>query len=231
MGRRRATSIASLWITSEFTLGGAPDCNANSIWDDCDIASGTSVDADANGTPDECEGVPAATITGALSRKLCDLTLLPPRKSEPRQGGVSEVRVAFDIPPGGPGPSPITLEEATCAAPVFAPYSGTSTSSALIAANELVLTFTPALENGRTYRMNLGAAVTSIPGQFVEVRGLVGDVDGNGAVNASDRSTVVGVWTGSGFSCSTDVSNSGTTDAADRSIVVGAWTGAQNCAP
>jgi hypothetical protein len=111
-------------------------------------------------------------------------------------------------------------------------YTGASTTSAAVAANELVLTFTPALENARTYRMTIGAEVTSVPGQSVAVRGLVGDADGNGVVNATDRSVVVGAWTGAGgFSCPTDMDNNGNTNALDRSIVVGSWTGAQNCAP
>jgi hypothetical protein len=63
------------------------------------------------------------------------------------------------------------------------------------------------------------------------VRGLVGDVNSDGQVNASDRSTIVGAWTGAGFTCATDVDLSGATNAVDRSIVIGAWTGGQNCAP
>jgi hypothetical protein len=100
-----------------------------------------------------------------------------------------------------------------------------------VVGNNLVLSFTPGLENARTYKITVNAGVTSIPGQFVEVAGLVGDVNSDGQVNAGDRSTVVGVWTGSGFSCTTDVNSSGGTNAADRSAVVGAWSGAQNCAP
>jgi hypothetical protein len=87
------------------------------------------------------------------------------------------------------------------------------------------------LENGRTYRLSLAAEVSSIPGQFVELRGLTGDVDGNGRVDAVDRSVIVGVWTGSSFSCPSDLNSDGATNAVDRSIAVGAWTGSQNCAP
>ena len=130
-----------------------------------------------------------------------------------------------------PGEDPVTLEEATCAAPAYAPYTGASSSSAAVAGNELVLTFTPGLENARTYRLTLGAGVTSIAGQSVEVSGLIGDVNSDGRVNATDRSAVVAAWTGGGFSCSTDLDSSGATNATDRSIVVSAWTGQQNCAP
>ena len=134
--------------------------------------------------------------------------------------------------PGGPGPEPVSIDEKECPPPGrYVPYSGASTNSAAIEGNELVLVFTPALENGRTYRINIGPEVTSLPGQFVEVRALVGDVNSDGFVNAADRSEVVGVWTGSNFSCGTDLDNSGRTNGADRSIVVSAWTGSQNCAP
>jgi hypothetical protein len=134
--------------------------------------------------------------------------------------------------PGGPGANPVTIEQATCAAPGYVPYSGASTSSATIAGNALVLTITPGLENARTYRISLNGEVTSIPGQFAEVRGLLGDVNGDGFANATDRSVVVGVWTsGSPFGCATDLDGNGATNATDRSIVVGSWTSGQNCAP
>jgi len=77
--------------------------------------------------------------------------------------------------------------------------------------------------------------VTSIGGQSMIFRKLLGDVNapafGDGLANATDRSTVVGAWSGSGFSCSTDLNNDGVTNATDRSIMVGSWTSAQNCAP
>jgi hypothetical protein len=73
--------------------------------------------------------------------------------------------------------------------------------------------------------------VSTVLGQFVEVSGLVGDATSNGQVNAGDRSAIVGVWTGSGFSCATDINGDGQTNAGDRSAVVGAWTSPQNCAP
>jgi hypothetical protein len=191
--------------------------------------------------PDECQpsGVPAATVTGAVSRKnnasgpggLCDLALVPGVASEPRQGGVTEVRIAFDVAPGGPGSTPVTLDEKTCASPTYAAYSGSASVSAAVAGNALVLSFAPGLESGRTYRITIGTGVTSIAGQFVEVRGLLADVNSDGQVNATDRSAVVGTWTGSGFSCATDLNGDGLTNATDRSLVVGTWTGGVNCAP
>jgi hypothetical protein len=91
--------------------------------------------------------------------------------------------------------------------------------------NELVCTFTPPLENLRTYRFNL-------TGGRATIRGLIGDVNSDGVVDAVDRAVVVGTWTSpGGFSCATDVDSSGSTNAVDRAVVVGAWTAPQNCAP
>ena len=184
-------------------------------------------------------GVPAASVTAAVSRKpnaagpgaVCDTALVPGPGTEPHQGGIAEVRIAFDVAPGGPGANPVTIEQATCAAPTYAPYSGSAVLTPSLAGNNLVLVFTPGLENARTYRITVNSSVTSIPGQFVEVSGLVGDVNGDGLVNATDRSVVVSAWTGGGFSCPTDLTNDGATNATDRSVVVSAWTGSQNCAP
>lgn len=184
-------------------------------------------------------GVPAATLTAAVSRKAntagpggaCDLPLLPGAATDPRLGGITEVRLTFNTTPGGPGANPVTVEQATCATPGYAPYSGASTLGASIAANTLVLTFTPGLETAKSYRITVGPGVTSLAGQFVEVRALIGDVNSDGRVNASDRSAVVGIWTGSNFSCETDLDGNGRTNAPDRSIVVASWTSGANCAP
>jgi hypothetical protein len=69
-------------------------------------------------------GAPATTLVGAVSRKanaagpggFCDLPLGPGIKSDPRQGGVTELRMTFNVPPGAPGANPVTLEQASCAA-------------------------------------------------------------------------------------------------------------------
>jgi hypothetical protein len=179
-------------------------------------------------------GEPAATATAVLVRKNCDLTdnTVPLKLSEPRNGGISHVRITFDIAPGGAGTG-FTIDQATCAAPAFVPYAGASVASGSIAGNDLVITFTPGLENARTYRINLGSPLTNIGGQSVQVRGLIGDTNTDGAVNATDRSVVVSAWTGGGFSCATDLNNDAATNATDRSIVVSAWTGgaSSNCAP
>ena len=96
---------------------------------------------------------------------------------------------------------------------------------------DLVLKFGLGLENARTYKFVIGPDVTSIAGQSLEVRCLTGDVNDSGKVNAADRSVVVSVWTGAGYSTKTDINLSGRTDGYDRSNVVGAWTSVQNCAP
>ena len=191
-------------------------------------------------------GVPAATITGAVLRKpntagpggVCDMPVDLAAggtiTSEPREGGVTELRIAFDVTPGAPGANPVILEEdATCPSPPsYGPYTGASTTSATVEGNELVLTFTPALENARTYRITLGTEVTSIAAQSVEIRGLIGDVDSSGRTNAIDRSLVVSAWTSpANFSCETDLDSSGRTNATDRSLAVSSWTSPQNCAP
>jgi hypothetical protein len=214
---------------------GQPDAGVPMTGGNFSLVGGFWSGAVAAGT-----GVPAATLTAAVSRKgnaagpggVCDLPLEPGPGSEPRQGGITEVRITFDTAPGGPGANPVALEQATCAAPAYVPYAGASTTSADVAGNELVITFSPGLENARTYRITLDAEVTSIPGQFVEVSGLLGDVNGDGLTNATDRSVVVGVWTGaSHFSCPADLNSDAATNAIDRSIVVGSWTSGQNCAP
>jgi hypothetical protein len=146
---------------------------------------------------------------------------------------VTEVRITFDIAPAVPaGPSPVTIERKHCPLPgAYEAYVGGSTMSANVSGNDLVLTFTPGLENLGTYRLNIGSSMTSLMGQFVEVRALLGDANGDGQVNATDRSLVVGAWTGAGFTCATDLNSDAVTNATDRSMVVGAWTGGQNCAP
>jgi hypothetical protein len=159
------------------------------------------------------------------------LALLPARASEPRNGGVTEVRIAFNLPPGTPSGPGVALAQATCESPEFAAYAGACTITSVVEGQELVVSFTPGLENGRSYRMTLAGEITSVAGQTVEFRGLLGDVTGDGLVNATDRSEVVGIWTGGGFSCDTDLDGDGLTNAVDRSLTVAAWTGGGNCAP
>jgi hypothetical protein len=110
-------------------------------------------------------------------------------------------------------------------------YSGASVMNASLQGSELVLTFSPPLENARTYKVEIGADVTSVANQALEVRALLGDVFADAVVNATDRSVTVGVWTGSGLTCATDLNSDASTNAIDRSIVVGSWTGGANCAP
>jgi hypothetical protein len=70
-------------------------------------------------------------------------------------------------------------------------------------------------------------SVKNLPPVVVKTMPQAGDTK----VDAIDRSAVVGVWTGSGYSIPTDINLDGITNAGDRSEVVGAWTGSDNCAP
>jgi hypothetical protein len=175
---------------------------------------------------------PAASVVGAVSRKGCDIGLMSGMTSEPRLGGITELRIAFDVAPGEPGGnSGMILEERTCASPTFAPYSGLSTMGSRIEGDELVLTFAPALEDARSYRITLGPELTRIPGQAVQVRALIGDINSDGFVNALDRGAWMAVSSLGQVSCATDLNGNGTTDMTDKSIVIGRWTGGANCAP
>ena len=159
--------------------------------------------------------------------------------SEPRAGGITELRVGFDVAPGTPAGAPVTIEEQVCAVcpcmgteAAYVPYSGSASVTGSVLGNELILSFNPGLENARTYRFTLGAEVTSVADQTIEVRSLLGDVNGDGRVNATDRSLVVSAWTApSHYLPETDIDLSGRTNATDRSLVVSAWTSAQRCAP
>jgi hypothetical protein len=152
--------------------------------------------------------------------------------SEPRIGGISELSFTFESPPGQPDSAPVTIEQRTCGdSGRYVPYTSAFTAYASVAGNDLVLHFTPALQNAAAYRLTLGPGISAIPGESIEVRGLTGDVDSSGRVNASDRSAVAAAWTGPGHSPQTDVTVDGRTNAADRGVVVSIWTGGENCAP
>jgi hypothetical protein len=140
--------------------------------------------------------------------------------------------LTFDVAPAGPGEDPVTIDEQANPGDTqaeYAPYSGGAAVSAALEANDLVLTFDPALENARVYKLTLGPDVSAAAPQSVEIRAFFGDVNSDGVVNAVDRSVVVGAWTGPGFTPNTDVNHDGSTNALDRSFVVGAWTGSNYC--
>jgi hypothetical protein len=174
-------------------------------------------------------GTPVPNLTGALSRKACDLPIDlsgVTRTSEPRSAGITEI--CFNYDDSAPDAT-ATIEEAVCPAPpVYSPYSGAALVACTPTGNDMCCTFTPGLENGRSYRLTVPSGSGTAQ---VLLRGLVGDVNSDGQVNGADRSTVVGTWTGSGVTCDTDLNGDGSTSAPDRSIVVGAWTGPQSCAP
>jgi len=184
----------------------------------------------------------SGTLSSAVARKTCDINIdMTPGgaiTSDPRQGtpggrGISNVVFAYTG--GDPANNSITIQEdASCPSPpTFGAYTGTSVPSCTIGLGVLDCTFTPNLENARTYRFTVASGAVTAQ---VELRGLVGDVSGDGNVNATDRSLVVSQWTAPGYSCATDAATdinvSGATDATDRSLVVAQWTGVgTNCAP
>jgi subtilisin-like proprotein convertase family protein len=211
----------------DFVNQGQGDCNENGIPDECDIASGESTDGNNNGIPDECEFVREAQVVSAVSRKACELGLMP-RSSEPRIGGVDFVDVEFDTEIDG---CDMALEWAPCSGGDYAPYTGSSTMSCFTVGEHLYVNFSPGLEDHQRYRISFGEGTTVIPDQSVEFRTLLGDVNQDGTVDAIDRSMVVGIWTGSGFSCQTDINDDSLTNAVDRSSVVGVWTGGANACP
>ena len=106
-------------------------------------------------------------------------------------------------------------------------------ASASVEGVTLTLSFSPALENLRTYKFRITGRVTKIASQTFEVRCLIADVNSSGRVDATDRSVVIQVWTGSGYTPNTDINLNGVTNAEDRSIVIGVWTdpSLNNCAP
>jgi hypothetical protein len=229
--------------------GTGPDCNTNAVPDSCDIAYGSSTDCNANGVLDECEvfAAPPAVIVGAVSRKLhgsgvgqADIALNVAGRvenhdltSEPRISGVTELRIAFDQVPGDPGPNPVLLEAQVCPGgnpQDYSPFAGPA-PVAYVEDHELVLSFWAGLTNARTYRLTLGPEISSVRCQRIEFRNLVGDANGDGRVDGTDRTTIIGTWTGAGFSPVTDINLDGRTSGSDRTVVIGAWTSAQNCAP
>jgi hypothetical protein len=194
--------------------------------------------------------VPAALVSTAVSRRTnpnvgapggnCDTNLLPARKSEMHNGGAQNIRVGFNVVPGSvsgtnASEADINLFVASCPTGTFTD-DDTTVFSYSSTTGTLIITAAPgAFTNARTYRFDLisTGGITSAAAQSVFVRNLAADTDGNGLVNAVDRSNVVGAWTGpGGWSCNSDIDNNGTTNAVDRSNVVGAWTNpAANCAP
>jgi hypothetical protein len=156
--------------------------------------------------------------------------------SEPRRGGIQELRIAFDATPGVPGPGAVVIESqaigAECARGTEEAYAAHPISmKAEVKCNELVLFLDPPLENGRTYRITLGGEVTAMAGQSFEVRCLMGDMDSSGRVNLVDRSFLTAAWTGTGYSAETDLSGDGHTNGTDRSLWMSSYTSAVNCAP
>jgi hypothetical protein len=239
-GSRRGDTWA--WRSS------SSDCDANGVPDECGSAS---ADCNTNGTPDACEdGAPATpTILWAQSWKLHggaigrDKIAIDPLgkvgdmnvTSEPRIGGIEELRIAFDPPAALPALTEVSLESQAGGCPpgseaAYAPFEAGYV--AVVEGVELVLTFTPGLPNARTYRLSFGPEGGCVARPTLEIRGHLGDVDSSGRVHAPDRSWVVAAWTSTAnYSPETDIDLNGRTHAPDRSHVVAVWTSPVQCAP
>ena len=180
-----------------------------------------------------CPQPPCPDLFTAVSEKICNLPIgFSPSvtTSEPRQGGISRVRLSYDGPPTADDPLMVIESDCTCPPPaVFAPYDGPSSVTRERSGSQVILTFTPPLAGPCTYQVTVCSAFGTT--ETVRLRALVGDVNDDGQTDATDRSAVVGVWTGSGYTCKSDLNGDGATNATDRSMVVGAWTSGQNCAP
>jgi len=80
-----------------------------------------------------------------------------------------------------------------------------------------------------TYTFNMTGI--SSGNEQIQIRMLVADANADGITNSGDRTAVVGVWTGAGYSCTTDINQDNVTNSGDRTAVVGVWTGGSNTAP
>ena len=159
------------------------------------------------------------------------------------KGGITELRITFNVAPGLPdgnmaNANGVLVSEQTCVTcpctgsqAAYAAYSGLATMTPSVVGSDLVLTFSPELEEDTTYRFEFGSVVTSIVGQQVEVRALPGDLDGNGQTVGFDQLTLNGVWSGAGYSPESDLDLNGQTVGFDQLLLNGVWASATNCAP
>lgn len=150
--------------------------------------------------------------------------------TEPRVGGITQLRITFDqrLPE-----YILSMLEKPCNSPSWQPYSGISIMNDSWNGNELVLTFSPGLENARVYKFDVNMHIKG--NQSFEVMTLAGDTYNDMRVNAVDRSIVVRDWTSTpndnGYGIRTDLDLSGRTDGTDRAIAVGFWQGPESCIP
>jgi hypothetical protein len=195
----------------------------------------------------QASSIPAVNVQSVVSRKnhagypdqdvavnypasveICDVS------SEPREGGVTELRITFDGVPGLPGDcltdACLALESQT-GAPCgleadFAPYAGAgSVAVDGIDGNTLVLLLSN-FEDGATYKFTVGGDVTAIAGQAIEVRMLLGDcvgtpVESYGQVEVADKTLLFANW--GAYTMDVDFNLDGVVDVADKTLLFARW--------
>jgi hypothetical protein len=157
---------------------------------------------------------------------ICDLSFAPPFPSpitEPRvfAGNIYRQIFSFDGPPPS---NVIPVWRATCDNQTPVP-DGSVTCT--VAGN--TLDCSRVYDPPATYTFDLAGMTPCDP--QITIRMLIGDVNGDGCTNGIDRTIIIGVWTGSHWSCVTDLNQDGVTDGTDRTIVIGSWTSGHNGAP
>jgi hypothetical protein len=185
-------------------------------------------------------GIPAVQIVSAVSRRDHGATLDQDIaidvngqlangdvSSEPRESGVLELWVEFTAQPGTGAPADVTIESATTASPVYAPYAGPGTITGVTDEGSNWLRFDMSGFNvAETYRFTFGGNLTSTP-DSLEVRMLWGDCDGGsvpatyGAVEVADKVVLFANW--GGYTIRTDLNTDGATDVTDKTQLFARW--------
>jgi len=191
---------------------------------DCDTNGGVF-----QGTGSVCEftqcATPVPNLTGVVSKGTsCNLTIpLAGTGTEPRSFAASTYRQIFTFS-GPPTVNVIPVKKATTAAPT--PVADGSVTCTIVGnALDCSRVYAPPA----TYTFDLTGI--SAGNEQIKIRMLIGDANADGVTNGTDRTTVIGVWTGAGFSCATDLNQDNVTNATDRTTVIGSWTSGNNTAP
>jgi hypothetical protein len=170
-------------------------------------------------------GVVLPNLTSVASKGTsCDLAIpLAATGTEPRSFAASTYRQIFTFD-GVPPTNVIPVKKSTTAVP--GPVADGSVTCT-IAGN--TLDCTRAYAPPAKYIFDLTGIAIGDP--QIAIRMLVGDANADGITNGTDRTAIIGVWTGSGFSCVTDLNQDNVTNATDRTTVIGSWTSGNNTAP
>jgi len=159
--------------------------------------------------------------------------------SESRDGGLEQLVIEFDAVPGAcsSGDGCLLVEYQPGGAGTYpgdesswSAFTGATVTFNSVVGNTLILDVS-GLESCSTYRFTVGAEVTSVAEQVIEVRSLLGDMDSSGVTDALDKGPLYGVIVGSGFSVETDLNLDGVTNALDKGPLYATILGACNEAP